>query len=66
MRSIEGRLKAIENRMPKRNTGDFEIWLEQEDGTVTGDGGRIVSQEEQDAAAASGDLIILGGEEDIT
>jgi len=65
MRSIEGRLKAIENRMPKRNTGDFEIWLEQEDGTVTGDGGRIVSQEEQDAAA-SGDLIILGGEEDIT
>ena len=66
MRSVEGRLKAIERKMPKRELGDFELWLEHEDGTVTGDGGRIISQEEQDAAAASGDLIILGGEEDIT
>lgn len=66
MRSIEGRLKAIENRMPKRELGDFELWLEHEDGTVTGAGGRIISQEEQDAAAASGDLIIIDGEEDIT
>ena len=45
MRSDEGRLKAIERKMHKRDLGDFEIWLEQEDGTVTGDGGSIVSQE---------------------
>jgi len=66
MSKYDGRFKALERKLPKGYIGDFELWLEHEDGTVTGAGGRIISQEEQDAAAASGDLIIIGGEEDIT
>jgi|LSQX01.1.fsa_nt_gb hypothetical protein len=59
-----GRLKGIERKLPKKYQGDFEIWLDYPDGTVRGDNGRIVSQEEQDQALASGELIILGGEDD--
>lgn len=58
----EGRMKAIERKLPRTEVGDFEIWLENEDGTLT-DGTRTLT-EEQFNREYEGQIVTLGEDND--
>ena len=45
MGKYDARIKGMEKHIP-HEPFDFEIWLENEDGTWTGPGGRILTEEE--------------------
>jgi len=59
MRNYEGRLKALEKHVPRKHE-DAEIWLENEDGTLT-DGERTIT-EEQFNREFEGEIIVLGAD----
>ena len=60
MSKYEGRMKAIAKKIPQGSRGDFEIWLENEDGTLT-DGERTIT-EEQFNREFEGEIIVLGAD----
>jgi hypothetical protein len=45
MSKYESRLKALQKHIP-REPFDFELWFDNEDGTLTGPGGRTLTREE--------------------
>jgi hypothetical protein len=62
MSKYDGRMKAIEKKMPHREIGDFEIWIGNGDGTSTGPEGKILTDEQLEKESA-GDLIITISDE---
>lgn len=60
MSKYDGRFKALERKLPKGYIGDFEIWLKNEDGTLT-DGERTMT-EEQFNREFEGEIIVLGAD----
>lgn len=54
----EGRFKALERKIPKGLEGDFDIWFENEDGTLTN--GERTMTEEQFNKEFAGEIIVLG------
>mgnify|MGYP007001806172 CR=1 FL=1 len=61
MSKYDGRFKALERKLPKGYIGDFEIWLENEDGTLT-DGKRTITEEQfkREAAERGEEIITIG------
>lgn len=61
MSRYDGRLSRLHKKIPRKPMGDFEIWLENGDGTLTGPNGKIITEAEYDALP--GPNIVLGDEE---
>lgn len=54
----EGRFKALERKLPRGYAGDFEIWLETEDGMLT-NGERTITLEQFNS---EGEAITIGAD----
>ncbi len=62
MGKYEGRLKAIEKKLPKPEAGNFEVDFGNEDGTITTeDGRRLEAHEYKREMEALGHEVILVG-----
>ncbi len=62
MRSYEGRMKALEKKLPKPEAGPFSVELGNEDGTITTeDGRRPEAHEYKREMEAQGREVILMG-----
>ena len=62
MGKYEGRLKAVERKLPGEPMGDFSVEIGNEDGTITTkDGRRLEAHEYKREMEAQGETVILIG-----
>ena len=62
MAKYEGRIKAIERKLPREDIGDMDIELGNEDGTITTEDGRRLQPEDyKREMEARGETVILVG-----
>ncbi len=57
MRNVEGRMKALEKRIPPEPV-EGSVWLANKDGTMTGGGRTITREQFEREAAENGDTIV--------